>query len=99
MFDGFKHVLDVLDDYVHGVLTPEEAARVEQHCEACADCRLELEAAERRQREYRSLPPVEAGEQLILQTLHRIDRYARLRRVRGRFLLSGLIAAAASVLL
>jgi hypothetical protein len=99
MFDGFKHVSDRLDDYVHGVLTPDEAAQVEGHCEACSDCRAELEAAERRLREYRSLPPVEASEQLIQNTLRRVDRHDRLRRVRGRFLMTGLVAAAASVLL
>lgn len=99
MSNGSKHVLSVLDDYVHGVLTPEQAAQVEGHCETCADCRAELEAAERRLREYRSLPPVEASEQLIQDTLRRVDRHDRLRRVRGRFLMSGLIAAAASVLL
>jgi len=92
-------ILYQIEDYVHGVLTREAAARVERHCEECADCRAELDAAERRLRDYRSVPPVEASEQLIRDTLVRVDRHERLRRVRGRFLLTGLIAAAASVLL
>lgn len=93
------HVTQHLDDYVHGVLDPERASRVERHCEECAECRVELEAAERRLREYRSVPPVEASEQLIRDTLKRVDRYERLYRIRRRFVMSGLIAAAASVLL
>ena len=45
----------------------------------------ELEAAERRLRDYRSVPPLEASEGLIRATLERVDRHERLRRLRRRF--------------
>lgn len=92
-------ILARIEDYVHGVLTPEAAARVERHCETCADCRAEMEAAERRLRDYLSLPPVEASEALIQDTLERVGRDDRLRRWRRRYGFTSLLAAAASVLL
>src|SRR5262249_21899331 len=72
--------------------------RVERHCELCPECRAELEAAERRLRDYRSVPPVEASEKLILDTLGAVEQHERLQRFRRRYAWTVLVSAAASVL-
>jgi anti-sigma factor RsiW len=37
-----NHPEELLPDYALGVLSPEEAAEIEAHLEACAACREEL---------------------------------------------------------
>ncbi|MCA9211255.1 MAG: zf-HC2 domain-containing protein, partial [Planctomycetales bacterium] len=32
------HALEFVDDYLHGVLSADEAERLEQHCDGCSIC-------------------------------------------------------------
>ena len=42
------HVDSLVDDYLHDLLSPDEAGNVERHCAECAACRDALEAARAR---------------------------------------------------
>ena len=67
------HVVELVDDYLHGVLAPMQASQVEQHCEQCKICATALDEARIRYDAYRSLPPCEASGKLVQQTLEAID--------------------------
>jgi uncharacterized protein YfaS (alpha-2-macroglobulin family) len=96
MFHDNDHIVDFADDYVHQVLSAAEAAYVERHCERCASCKEAVDAAERRLRELRSVPPVEASERLIRSTLQRVKAHDQRRSYR-RYLVRAGLAVAASV--
>ncbi|MCO6456978.1 MAG: hypothetical protein J5I93_16890 [Pirellulaceae bacterium] len=68
------HVVDLVDDYVHDLLSEAEAERVSAHCQACAACAAALEAARQRLAAMRALPPVEAAQQLVDKTVDRVAR-------------------------
>jgi len=53
-----KHddVLNKLNEYLDGELSPAESARMNAHLEACPDCRAELEALRELMRKARDLP-------------------------------------------
>lgn len=68
------HVADLVDDYVHDLLPEAEAERVSAHCQACAACAAALDAAGQRLAAMRALPPVEASQQLVDQTVDRVAR-------------------------
>jgi hypothetical protein len=97
------HVTDHLDDYLHDLLPPGEAVRVERHLADCSDCRTALDAARRRQAALvAALPPVEPPPELVPATLARIAADApRRRRWKRRALaiMFGPLAAAAVVLI
>ena len=40
MSSKHEHVIELVDDYLHGLLSPEEAAHVERHCEQCPICEV-----------------------------------------------------------
>ncbi len=95
MINPDEHVLEEVDAYLHGVLSPQDDRQIAAHCESCPICRVALEEARKRQEALQSLPPVEAPEALIRQTLQRIERHQVVRRNWTRY---GLTAAAAAVL-
>src|SRR5207249_3401468 len=67
------HVTDHLDDYLHDLLPPAAAARVERHVADCPACAAALAAARRRRDLLTAaLPPVEPSPGLVAATLDRI---------------------------
>ena len=76
MVPRFDHVLNEVDCYLHGVLSPKEGAYLEQHCQACPVCKTALEEAEKRFAVVQSVPPSEASSALIQATIHAIERYS-----------------------
>ena len=82
-------ILNYVDDYVHGLLTPEDAETVRRFCETSRLGRAALEESQRRYEALQSLPPVEASEELIQQTVRHVagrrpvaPRFARFSRAR-----------------
>ena len=73
MIDRNEHVLDFVDDYLHGILSPEDTAAVESHCESCPICQVAMEEAEKRAVAIQSVPATEASDDLIKQTLDSIS--------------------------
>src|SRR6516164_11291455 len=99
MLDHNDHVVAFVDDYLHDVLDPADAAYLEQHCEACRICKPALEEARKRFAALETLPAVEPSQQLIQATLLRIDAHEnQKRKVRRLFLAAALPAIAASAL-
>ena len=68
-----EHVVDLLDDYVHGLLKPQESDRVAGHCARCADCARALEQARRRLTLLQSVPPAEPSATLVQTTIEHIE--------------------------
>jgi hypothetical protein len=91
-----NHVLDAVDDYLHDLLDDEAADRVARHCAACPTCGAALEDARRRQAALQAVPPTEASEELVHQTVAGVERHERRRRRRRAFVLGGLAAAFAA---
>lgn len=73
MSDAVSHVDSLVDDYLHELLSPDEASRVERHCAECAACRDALEAARSLLAALRAVPPCEPSDELIRQTLLRLQ--------------------------
>lgn len=95
-----NHVTADLDAFVHEVLSPERAAEVAAHCEACTACGKELAAAQSRKDQLLSLPPVEASEELIQKTVSSIDQKETRRANRWkRFGLVVMVTAIAASLM
>jgi hypothetical protein len=95
------HVLEHVDDYLHDVLEPDDAAYVELHCAACSVCKAGLEAARKRLAALETVPACEASEQLIQGTLEKIDRQEENRhRLRRRITwgIAGATAAAVAII-
>ncbi len=95
------HVADQVDDYVHELLSPEDAARVESHCAQCPDCARALEQARRRLGLLRAVPPVEPSAGLVRATLDRIENEPPRRRLLGKRFwvgVGGVLAACIAVL-
>jgi uncharacterized protein YfaS (alpha-2-macroglobulin family) len=94
------NILDFVDDYVHGLLEPDDAQRVREYCETTRLGAVALEEAQRRREALQALPPSEAAESLIRRTVAGVEatasRRSRLRRYAGRTIL---LATAASVLI
>ena len=67
------HVLDWVDDYVLGVLAPEDHERIERHVAQCEICQVALREARERQALLTSVPPLEASEELIQKTLRKVE--------------------------
>ena len=94
------HVVELMDDFLHGLLSPADAEVVEQHCARCRICQTAFEEGQKRFDALGSLPPVEASEKLIQQTIEKVDATTDRRSERWR---KGIkivsFATAASVLL
>jgi hypothetical protein len=94
------HVDALIDDYLHSLLSREEAHRVEQHCAVCPHCHRALDQGRQRLRLLHSLPPAEASGELVESTIDHVENHERSQRRRSRWLVSGVaIGLAASVLL
>jgi hypothetical protein len=95
-----SHVIEIVDDCLHGVLSADVAAYVEQHCESCRICRVAMEEARERLDAVRTVPPVEAPERLIRETVQKLDDYQR-KSARGMKIFTRVcqLAVAASVLI
>lgn len=93
-----NHVTDRVDDYVHGLLSPAEGRRIEEHCRQCTLCRGALGRARQRLEALTQLPAQEAGEALIHSTLRKIDEYRHRRQRLRRLLALGLGVATAAAL-
>ncbi len=93
-----NHPLEYLDDYLHGALSDAAASSIERHCQDCPICTVALDEARKRQAAMRTLPPREASDRLIDQTLGRVERYERTSgRARRYFFRGALSLAAASI--
>jgi hypothetical protein len=96
MLSNSEHVADLVDDYLHALLSPGRAAEVERHCAVCPACQAALEEARRRRTLLQSVPPSEASPRLVRDTLHRIGVHDQKRRRRLRRFFAGGIAALAA---
>jgi hypothetical protein len=100
MLDPNSHVVDYVDDYLHDVLSPANAAVVEQHCRHCSECQAALAAARKRAAAFETLAASEAPERLIRDTLEVVATHERQRQHRRRWSIAGLtLTAAAAVAL
>src|SRR5579883_1509092 len=101
MLDPNSHMADYVDDYLHEVLSPANAAVVEQHCRHCPICQAALAEARKRAAAFATLPASEAPERLIRDTLKTVADHEQQRRRRRRWSISGLVlttAAAVAIL-
>jgi len=96
-----KHVIELVDDFLHEVLDKGQAEHVRSHCEICPICKVALDEARKRFEAMQAVPTCEASEELIKSTLTGIDRWERTTGQRRRRLIWGgsITAAAASVAL
>ena len=93
------NLLDYVDDYVHGLLSPDEARLVARFCENSKLGQAALEDARQRYEALQQLPPAEASESLIRNTLGAIDtKVTRRERRQKRYLQAVLLVTAASAL-
>jgi uncharacterized protein YfaS (alpha-2-macroglobulin family) len=100
MSSSSDHVVDLLDDYLHDLLSPQERDRVDGHCARCDACARAMKQAQYRFAVVRAVPPAEPSANLAQHTLHRIaSERLRRRRLRKRILWTVLPAFAAAVLL
>src|SRR5262249_28174784 len=99
MLDHKDHVVAFVDDYLHDALEVTDAAYVERHCDACAICKLALDAARKRFAALETLPAIEPSDRLVQETLQRIEIHdRRSRKVRRAFLAISVPTIAASAL-
>jgi hypothetical protein len=92
------HIIEYVDDYLHGLLSADDAGYVQEHCQDCRICQVALEQARQRHEAMLALPTAEASEELIQSTLGRIrSAQRRRRRVRTLVLSTWALATAASV--
>ncbi len=95
-----ENPIDYIDDYVHGLLSPEDAEIVERYCEASRLGKVALEEAQKRYEAMQAVAPSEASERLIQQTVGNIDmKEARRNKLRKYYGRTVLLATAASVMI
>ncbi len=99
MLEPNRPLSDYLDDFLHGVLSEEDAARVQTWLDTAPDAKAAFAAAQRRRAALEELPPVEANERLIRRTLEGIEMKATKRHTLGRTLFRAGLAIAAVALL
>jgi hypothetical protein len=93
-----EHYNDWLDEYLHGLLNPEDAKLVEKHCEQCPSCKTALEQARQRLALLQQPPPAsEASEELIQTILQQVETWERDRPKRRRKVLRRIAGVAAAV--
>jgi hypothetical protein len=73
-----EYVREKLAGYPHDLLSGVDANLVEEHCRQCADCQAALAEVQKNLEALRSLPAVEASEELIRRTELRLEQ-ARLK--------------------
>ncbi|MEQ8790740.1 MAG: alpha-2-macroglobulin family protein [Pirellulaceae bacterium] len=97
MRDPVQYTLEHLDDYLHDLLSAEDARYVEEQCEKSSICRAAFEEAQKRFQALKAIPPSEASEELIRQTVEGVDmkvnRSTRNWRIFSRTLLAVTAAA------
>ncbi|HTN77912.1 MAG TPA: hypothetical protein VL096_21825, partial [Pirellulaceae bacterium] len=74
MLDPQRPLADYLDDFVHGVLSESDAARVQTWLDTAPEATALLVAAQRRRATLLQLPPAEASEPLIQRTLEQLNQ-------------------------
>jgi hypothetical protein len=99
MHPSREHVVDLLDDYLHDLVSPDMADRVDEHCASCSSCARALAQARRRLDLVRSVPPVEATPGLVQSTLDHVEADRRRRRRRRIAFLAGTFGTLAACLL
>ncbi len=72
MSSSSDHVVDLLDDYFHDLLSPPDRDRVDGHCAHCDSCATALKQARHRFAVLRTVPPVEPSANLVQSTLDHI---------------------------
>src|SRR5687768_10509362 len=98
MLDPNRPIADYLDDFVHGVLDDQDAARVQAWLDATPEGKELLAAAEQRRTALTQLPPVEASDKLIRSTLEAIEMQATRPRTALRTVVKSFLAVAAVAL-
>jgi hypothetical protein len=93
------HVHDYLDDYLHDLLSADDADYVERHCDTCPRCRAALREARKRLAALEAVPPAEASEDLVENTVERVERHEESRRRWRRRIVAGVLATAAAAAL
>jgi alpha-2-macroglobulin-like protein len=68
-----ENLLDYVDDYVHGLLSAEDAEVVRQFCKTSRLGQVALDEARQRYAAMQSVPPVEASEDLVQKTIRSIE--------------------------
>jgi A-macroglobulin TED domain/Alpha-2-macroglobulin family/MG2 domain/Macroglobulin domain MG3/Bacterial Alpha-2-macroglobulin MG10 domain len=99
MLPHTAHVLDSVDDYLHDLLDDVDADRVARHCAACATCGAALEEARKRLTALQTVPPTEASEELVRDTVTGVEKHERRRRRQRIYVLGGLLGAFAAAAL
>ena len=79
MISPGQHVVDYVDDFLHGSLDAAAADYVEFHCAECKICRVAMDEAEQRHAALKSIPPVEASEELVQTTIERVEGHSASR--------------------
>lgn len=99
MLQNRQDVIEHLDDYLHELLSPDDAAVVRRFCEEDPVCRDALSEAEQRLAALRALPRTEATQSLVRETLEGLAAKPAKRRPWqiqvARF--AGAVAIAASI--
>jgi uncharacterized protein YfaS (alpha-2-macroglobulin family) len=100
MSSSSAHVVDLLDGYLHDLLSPQDRDRIDGHCAHCDACARAMKQARHRFAVLRAVPPIEPSANLVQNTLDRIASDRQRRRVlRKRYLWSVVSTLAASLLL
>jgi 5-hydroxyisourate hydrolase-like protein (transthyretin family) len=76
MLDPKHPISDYLDDFLHGVLSADDAAQVQGWLDSAPEAADALAAAQRRYDALAQVPTVEASERLIRTTLERLEMKA-----------------------
>jgi uncharacterized protein YfaS (alpha-2-macroglobulin family) len=96
MISRNDHVTDLVDDYLHDLLAPSDATRVERHCGECRTCAVALDEARRRLAVLEALPMSEPSEKLVRDTVHRIEQYEQRRKKLRRYVSAAVLGAVAA---
>lgn len=70
------HVMDHVDDYLHGLLAGWDAEYLEEHCQKCTICEAALAEARKRAAAFETVPVCEASEELIRNTVANVEQHA-----------------------
>ena len=100
MLNPKEHVLESLDDYLHDLLSSEDADVVREHCEDCKMCGAGLEEAQQRMDAMKAIPPSEPSERLVSQTLEAVEMKHEKQKSTWKYVTrTAMFATAASVLI
>src|SRR5262245_1696065 len=93
------HVMDHVDDYLHGLLTAEDVEYLEEHCHKCSICDAALHEARKRLAAFETVPVCEASEQLVRQSVEAIHKHDETRKVIRKWTIRGVAAGLVAALL